>query len=219
MKIIGFDYDGTIINIEPQKAKAFGLLLEKEWGIGPLETEKFWIATGGTSRRYKFDYFYDRKFNKKLNDGLYNEVESKFSNILKTKFYPKIEVLSDALPLLEFARSRFDYVFVSSGVTHDEIKHLVGLNGLKKYFNAVYGTNNKYLSKADHFKEIIGSKKPDVKIFVGDGLEDMKIAKKFGFIAIGIPTNHKVEELKQVGADHVTDLKDCMSLIDKTLLL
>lgn len=217
MRIIGFDYDGTIINIEPQKARAFGILLRDEWGADALEAEKFWIETGGTSRRYKFDYFYGKCFSQKLADRLYLRIEDKFSSILKTTFYPKVTILPHALHLIKFARAKFDFMFVSSGVTHDEINYLVRLNGLEKYFDAVYGTNAEYLSKSDHLKIIIEEKRPSVKLFVGDGIEDMKIAKQFDFIAIGIPSNHKVEELERAGADFVTNLVDCPNVIEKLI--
>lgn len=217
MKIIGFDYDGTIINIEPQKAQAFGFLLKDEWGVDAWEAEKFWIETGGTSRRYKFDHFYSKRFFQKLDDGIYLGIENKFSHILKTKFYPKVTILPNALHLIKFARANFDFMFVSSGVTHEEINYLVRLNGLEKYFDAVYGTNNEYLSKSDHFKEIIENKKPSVKVFVGDGTEDMKVAKQFDFIAIGIPSNHEVEELQKAGADSVANLVDCPDVIEKLI--
>lgn len=217
MKIIGFDYDGTIINIEPQKAEAFGLLLNSEWGIERTEAEKFWIKTGGTSRRYKFDHFYKKSFSKELEDIVYIEIEKKFSKILKTKFYREVEVLPYAKELLEFTRSDFDYVFVSSGVTHEEINYLVDMNGLRTYFDEVLGTNDVYLSKHDHLKKIIDIKKPDVKIFIGDGLEDMKVAKQFGCKAIGIPTNHTLKELKEAGADEVVNLIDCPDIIGKLI--
>lgn len=217
MKIIGFDYDGTIINIEPQKAQAFGQLLQKEWNVDSSTASKFWIETGGTSRKYKFDYFYQEKFGKEINEKSYKEIENKFSTILKTKFYPNVKVLSDARSLLENVSQKFDLIFVSSGVTHEEINYLVKLNGLEKYFDKVFGTNEKYPTKADHFKEIIGGKILDLKIFVGDGLEDMKVAKKFDFIAIGVPTNHSADELRVAGADYVANLKDCTELIEKLI--
>lgn len=217
MNIIGFDYDGTIINIEPEKARAFAQLLHNEWSVDPKESEKFWIATGGTSRRYKFDYFYNKQFSKELPDSNYQKIEKKFSQILKTSFYPQVDLLSGAFELLKFAREKFDYTFISSGVTHGEINYLVRLNGIENYFDDVYGTNEVYASKEDHFREILNNKNPQTKIFVGDGEEDMKLAKKFRFETIGIPTNHTEENLKAAGADYVVELKDCQALIEKLI--
>lgn len=41
MNIFRFDYDGTIINIEPQKANAFGKLIYKYWGVDKKEAVNF----------------------------------------------------------------------------------------------------------------------------------------------------------------------------------
>ena len=203
MKVFGTDYDGVIINIEPQKSKAFGELLNKEWGIDKETAEKFWIKTGGFSRRYKFDYFYNKQFGEKLSDDAYSKIEYEFSNLLRKELYPNIKILPYALDLLKFARSHFDYLFISSGIPMEELKYLVELNGLSKYFDLILGTNKKYLSKNDHFNQIIRSQKPDLLIFVADSPEDMKIARQANAIPIGIPTNHTAAELLTAGAKYV----------------
>lgn len=217
MKVFGFDYDGTIINIEPQKAKAFGDLIAKYWGVDKDEAANFWINGGGTSRRYKFDYFYEKKYGKKLQDKVYNEIESKYSTLLKQVYYPKVKLLPYALDILKFVRSRFDFVFISSGVPLEEIRYLVHLNGLSDYFDLVLGTSKKYLSKRNHFREILNTKKPSLLIFMGDSAEDVKVAKEYKAIAIGLPTNQPDLILKNAGADFVCSLKESKSVIKKLL--
>jgi len=199
VKIFGTDYDGVIINIEPQKAKAFGDLLEKEWGVNKNAAARFWIEKVGTSRKYKFDYLYKKRFGKELNDSEYKKIEKTFSKMLKTEFYPKLKLLPGALELLKFIRSNFDYIFVSSGVSDEEIKYLVNLSGLSNYFDLILGTGSIYYSKQDHFRKIIKEQRPDLIAYVADGLEDMKIAKEFDVFSIGIPTNHSKEKLIAAG--------------------
>lgn len=217
MKIFGFDYDGTIINIEPQKAAAFGSLLSTEWGVNKDEASQFWLQHGGTSRRHKFDHFYTKRFDKNLPDEVYHQIESDFSQLLKKKYYPDIRLLSHAQDVLAFIRSHFDYTFVSSGVPDEEIKYLVELNQLTKYFNRIYGTSKEYLSKRDHFKTILKNKKPTILIYMADSVEDMKIAREFGAISIGLPTNQSPEVLKNAGATYVSELRDVISLLNKLL--
>lgn len=213
MKVFGTDYDGVIINIEPKKAEAFGALLHEEWNINKENAAKFWIDTGGKSRKYKFDYFYEKQFGKKLQDKDYKIIESKYSNILKTEFYPKLKLLPGASTLLQYARSHFDYTFVSSGVPMQEIKRLVNLNGVTKYFDKILGTNEKYPSKREHFQEIVSIKKPSKLVFVADGTEDMRVAKEFGVIAIGILTNHSEKELLDAGAQYTCNLSQVVPTI------
>jgi len=217
MKVFGTDYDGVIINIEPQKAEAFGVLLNKRWGIDGKEASTFWIEAGGTSRRYKFDYFYKKRFNKKLDNERHKKIEKEYSNLLKKEFYPRSKLSPHALEILKYARSHFDYTFISSGIPMEEINYLVNLNGLSGYFDLILGTNEKYQSKQDHFKEIIEKQKPDLLVFIADGLEDVRIAKEFRAISIGVSTNHSREELLRAGATYVCDFSTCVSKLEKLI--
>jgi phosphoglycolate phosphatase-like HAD superfamily hydrolase len=218
MKIFGTDYDGVIINIEPQKAHAFGDILQKHWEINSKDASEFWMEKGGTSRRYKFNYFYELRYKKILSNEEYGKIEEEFGDLLKSKYYPSVELLPGTKELLDFASSNFDYRFVSSGVTDDEIKYLARLNGVEKYFNIILGTNEKYLSKHDHFAELLKDKKPHALFFIADGPEDMKVAKLFNATAVGILSTHKSDELFSAGADFVcNDLYKCKSLLEKIL--
>lgn len=213
MKVFGTDYDGVIINIEPQKAEAFGELLNKEWKVNKGDASKFWLETGGKSRRNKFDHFYNLRFGRKLSEDDYITIEAKYSNKLRTDFYPNLKLLPGALELLQYAHSHFDYMFVSSGVPMQEIEYLVNLNGVAGYFDKILGTNEKYPSKEEHFQEIMSAQKPDILVFVADGTEDMGVAKKYGAIPVGVLTNHSKEELVSAGAKYTCDIAGVIPLI------
>lgn len=116
-----------------------------------------------------------------------------------------------SIALLHFAsvetarifKDKFDLSFISSGVTNKEIQILVSKYGLAPYFDYVFRTNHEYTSKEDHFSELLSKNQMDFGIFIGDGLEDVKIAKDFNFIAVGLPVNHKAGALIEAGADSV----------------
>lgn len=217
MKAFGTDYDGVIINIEPQKSQAFGEILNKHWGTDIKEAAGFWLAKGGTSRRYKFDYFYEKAYDKQLSDQDYKKIEQEYSQLLKIKYYPQVKLASGAKELLEYATNHFEFLFISSGVPMEEIKYLVDLNGITQYFDFVLGTNKEYISKKNHFGKIIEEKNPDSIIFFADSPEDMRISKEFPEItAIGVLTNHSKQELKEAGADFTTrDLHEGLHLLKK----
>lgn len=217
MKAFGFDWDGTIINIEPQKAQAFGEIVKRYWGADKKEARSYWQEKGGTSRRAKFDYFYKKQFDKKLRDDEYKKVEKEFSDKLKRDYYPKIKFLPGAVDVLKFVRANFDFVFVSSGVPLQEIRYLVNLSGLSGYFDLVLGTSKKYPTKKEHFNQIIKSKKPDLLVYLADGITDMQISKELGIISIGIPTNRPAKELKEAGADYICNLSEVPALVKKIL--
>jgi|SRR3989344_961238 len=158
LKIFGTDYDGVIINIESQKAKTFGKLINDKWGIKQEDAAQYWVESGGKSRRYKFEHLYKNQFHRELSDKEYVSIESKYSELLESKYYSKIKLLPGALELLNFVRSCFDYTFVSSGMPMEQIKKLVKLNKVANYFDLVLGTDMRYLSKREHFRKIIKEK-------------------------------------------------------------
>lgn len=92
------------------------------------EAADFWLVTGGTSRRYKFDYFYDKVYHKQLSEEDYKSIEQEYSQLLKEKYYPQVKILPGAIELLDYARIHFNFLFVSSGVPMEEITYLVELN-------------------------------------------------------------------------------------------
>jgi phosphoglycolate phosphatase-like HAD superfamily hydrolase len=202
-KVIGFDFDGTIIDIEEQKSKAFGVILNQYWGVDIEEAAQYWIDTGGKSRRSKFDYFFNKRYGGNLTDEGYKDIESEFSDRLKNEFYPKVKFIKGALKLLEFCRKNFDIIFVSSGVPDSEIKYLIRLKGAEKYFDRIYGTSERFKGKEDHFREIIKEFSPRLLIFAGDGFEDMRVGRKYGAVTIGVPSHQTGENLIEAGARYV----------------
>ena len=213
MRIIGFDFDGTILDVEEEKSRAFGILLNEHWKIDANAAAKYWIDTAGTSRRSKFDYFFKEKYGRDLSDEEYKKIESEFSQKLRTDFYPNTKLINGASELLEFCKKNFDKIFCSSGVPHDEIKFLVDTKGLGKYFDKIYGTNEKFKSKEDHFKEMISEFKPELIVFVGDGIEDMRVGKKYNAITIGVPSHQTKEKLLEAGAMYVLPTNKIVSLL------
>jgi FMN phosphatase YigB (HAD superfamily) len=95
MKVIGFDLDGSLIDIENEKSRVFGMILSQFWGVDAKEATKYWIDTGGKSRRSKFDYFFNNQYGKVLTDEEYGKIEKVFSGKLKNEFYPKIKFLRE----------------------------------------------------------------------------------------------------------------------------
>ena len=118
-----------------------------------------------------------------------------------------------ALDLIEFARSNFDKLFISTGIPTEEIGYLAKLNGVADYFDLILGTNDRFPSKTEHFKEVRAKWLPSKFIFVADGLSDMEIAKDGGAIPIGIPTNHSKQELIAAGAAATCALSEAIFTI------
>lgn len=99
----------------------------------------------------------------------------------------------------------------------EEIKYLVKLNGVLRFFDIVLGTDDKFRSKRDHFNLVIKAQRPQLMFYVADGLEDMKVVQEFGVVSIGLPTNHSQESLREAGAKYVCDLQEVNGIVSEII--
>lgn len=216
--MLGTDFDGSIIDLEEEKSRIFGEFLNQCWGVDADEAAKYRILTGGKSRRSQFDYFFNKQYGKVLTDDEYRKIEKMYSDKLKSELYPGATFVSGALELLEFSRKHFDKTFISSGVPDKEIKYLIKLKGIENYFDRVYGTDEKFRTKEDHFRALIAEYNPDLIVFVGDGLEDMRVGKRFNALTIGVPSHQIKEDLIEAGAQHVLQTHEIVGFLKTTIV-
>ena len=215
MKVFGTDYDGVMINIEPQKAEAFGSLVSRWWGVNEDKARDFWFHGNVSGRKAIFNGVFREKYDVNLEDEEYKSIECEFGDLLKNEFYPAVKLLPGAMDLIKSARNNFDRMFISSGVPMEEIEFLAKLNGVAGYFDLILGTSEKFPTKTDHFNEVKARWSPQKMFFVADGLSDMKIAKECGAVPIGITTNHSKEELANAGAAAVCELSEAILKISQ----
>jgi phosphoglycolate phosphatase-like HAD superfamily hydrolase len=93
------------------------------------------------------------------------------------------------------------------------VKYLVELKAFGHYFDKIYGTGDKFKSKEDHFKQVISEFNPELIIFIGDGLEDMRVGKKFNAVTIGIPSHQTKKKLIEAGAKYVLQTSEIVDLL------
>lgn len=217
IKVVAFDFDGTIVNIEKEKSAIFGEFVEKYWRGDKNEAAKFYFDITGPARKVKFDFYYRKLFNKSLANDEYSRVEGKFSTRLRNELYLNLKSLPGAVDLLKFCRTHFDKVYVTSGVPQKEINHLVKKINATKYFDRVFGTDTRYPSKLAMFEEIDHEDKPAIMFFVTDSELDLKTAREMGIISIGVPTNRSAKKLKSAGANFVAELKKCPEIMEKVI--
>jgi phosphoglycolate phosphatase-like HAD superfamily hydrolase len=218
MKIIGYDFDGVFINIENEKAKLFGDVLQKRWGVDPGQASEVWLLNLGTSRKHKFDLMYQNKFQNKLEEEIYQNIEQEFSNILFHDYYPNVKLIAETFETARDLNDQFDLSFISSGIPHVELNSIASRFKIDEYFDLILGTSQNFKSKIDHFDMIAQKNCPSLGIFIGDGLEDMRIAKQFKYTAVGIPANHAPQLLVEAGADLICDFPFLKQEIKKLLL-
>ena len=205
MKIIGYDFDGVFINIEDEKAALFGKIVEQYWQAAPGPAADIWLMNLGTSRKRKFEIVYRNRFQAELPQDDYRQIEHEYSQRLMADYYPRARLVPETADAVSELNGEFDLSFLSSGIPHEEVNGLMAHFGLDRFFDRIFGTNDTLASKADHFKLITHGQVPAPGLFIGDGMEDMRVARQFGFTAIGLPTNHPASALREAGADVVCE--------------
>ncbi len=217
VKVIAFDFDGTIVNVEKGKSVIFGEIVEKYWRGNKKDAAKFYFNITGPARKAKFDFYYRKLFNKSLPTEEYNRIERAFSARLYSELYPRLKPLIGAIDLLKFCRAHFDKVYVTSAVPQTEIKYIVKKIKATKYFDHIFGTDTRYPSKLTMFEEIAREENPAIMFFVTDSELDLKTAREMGIISIAIPTNRPAVKLKSAGANYVAEVKKCPGIIKRAI--
>lgn len=212
IKLIVFDFDGTIADTRKVVEKSVKSSLEK-WGF--KVNEKFLKALGNAPLKQilhlvidggRMQEFLDEKIHLIAKDFM--EREGKYVGDVK---------LAAHLKLLE--RITEKKIIMSNNVS--SFIELVLSNFKIKFFDGVYGAD-KWGSKIDAFESIMRryNVKSNEIIYIGDRPVDVKVAQEVGCISVAISSRiswSSREDLFDAGPDFlISDLKDLKKIIKKS---
>lgn len=198
IEIIIFDADGTIFDSMPFTAKVFADVLEK-YGIARQESQNYVYATAGTSTYKQFNTILKKHY-KFIN--VVNSLVKEFNDLLEDN-NPKLFV--DVIQT--FKKLNYKKI-VSTNLRQNVLNKRIKHHKLHVYLDKCFGTNG-FKSKEEHFgeiKKIYNLSDREFKnkvILVGDGIMDMKFAKKYGILGIGKIGINNAKTLKQAGASYI----------------
>ena len=194
-KAIIFDFDGVIINSVKIKDNAFKQVVKNY----PKKVKnlffKYHRKNLGKSRYMKFEYLLKTLIKEKYKKKDIEDLSNKFNKIILNKII-RLKLNRGVLSFLKKNKSKFKY-FISSGTPEKELKYIIKNKGIEKFFSKIYGSPKE---KYKHIEEIVKTfnlKKKNI-VFVGDGLSDLKAAKKMklNFIQVGNNFKSKNEKFK-----------------------
>ena len=165
-----FDFDGVIINSHRTKTEAFNkIFLNFGKKIG-YKSRNFHLKNIGKSRYFKFKYVYKYFLKQNINKKIITELDSKFEKYTLNK----IINMKISSYLLEFLNKKKKYNFyISTSTPKNKITEILKKKKLLNYFKKIYGAPQ---SKYQHVNSI--KKNKCNSIFIGDSIEDFKVAKK-----------------------------------------
>jgi len=188
IKVIIFDFDGVIVDSNHIKGKAFQELFSdynKEFIKKILVYHK---RNKGISRYKKFVHYY-KLLGLDINDKEIKRLDKVFSKLV----YKKVVKAKYTPGVIQFLRSVYKIVplYVVSATPESEIRKIVKIRGLNKFFRRVYGAPSE---KADIINKIIKNNKVSSRevLYIGDSRNDYEVAIKTGVKFFALAYNDKL---------------------------
>ncbi len=212
LKSILFDFDGVIADSVDIKTNAFYELFKAY----PQQIDRiieYHKQNGGLSRFVKIRYIYEEFLKKPISDEELKRTGEHFSALVKEQVV-KAPMIEGAQELLE-AYYRVCKLFVVSGTPHEEMREIVAMRRLDKYFAQVYGSPTK---KSQIISDIVKAYQYNLNevIFIGDSLNDFEAAQTTGVRFIARVGPDKFEWLNDPSIEaRVSNLKEFQRYLEQ----
>jgi len=199
MVTIVMDVDGTILDAMPSYNETFSSILLEHCKLPKDQAVTYYTRNAGMEL---FDQFKEilQKNGEPHDDNIIMDLIDKFWGA-EEKSIPR--VYDDVIPTFEMLK---DYdIHIASGTRSDVLNSRMGKSDIQKYIKKLVGWSPDY-TKRLHFEHL--SKVKERVVYVGDAIEDMKMAKNFGMVGVGIVREggwFSRKELEEAGADYVID--------------
>lgn len=184
---IFFDFDGVILDSVDIKTQAFSQMFEQYGEDVRAKVVDYHLKHGGVSRFKKFKHFYNVFLSKEITEEEIQKLSDEFSYIVKEKV-AKADFIKGVYETLEECHNKNIDMYIISGTPESEIREIVKLRGLSKYFKDVKGSP---LTKIELAAEVFESNSYNPKncVFIGDALSDLECANHYHMNFLGIVKN------------------------------
>lgn len=183
IKTIIFDFDGVILDSNKAKGQAFVKLFKNQNQNIKKKIYDFHINNIGKSREYKIKHIIKNILKKKLSKNNLSFLSKKFSLIVFEKVI-KSKYILGVKEFLKYNSANYNF-HLSTATPYNEIISILQKKKIFNFFDSIHGSPE---SKDQHIKKILKNwkyKKKEI-IFIGDSLNDYRVAKKNGIIFFGI---------------------------------
>jgi beta-phosphoglucomutase-like phosphatase (HAD superfamily) len=178
---IFFDFDGVIVESTEIKTQAFRELYAEHLSV-LSDIIAYHVAHEGISRFEKIFYCHKRFLGIELGENELSVLAGKYSELVK-----QLVIDCKSVPgALGFLRAHYATLpmFVVSGTPEWELKEIVKVRGLSRYFVSVNGSPH-HKARIINAQLKLHSYNSDQCLFVGDAMTDHDAAKETGLIFIG----------------------------------
>ncbi len=192
---VGFDFDGTLIMSEEQKARQMAIVFREKFAVKKeVETAYKKLSGKALNREGKvkalFKLFLKRKPTKKevkmVKDHFGKHYEKSLRNC----------PLFGCTNILKELKEQVDFLFLLSLEDKKEVVKVAAKCGVAQYFDEILGGPR---PKVEHLKHVLKKHKlkPSEVIYVGDAHSDVIASRKVRVKTILIGKKHRYEKLKE----------------------
>ena len=205
---IVFDFDGTLVDSNQIKSRAFGKLYESHGLEIVSKVLAYQNKHTGVSRFIKFKYWQENLLGQSYTDKLGEQLSSRYSKLVIEEVV-NAPFIDGALEFLENYHQIFP-LFVASGTPEPELIKIVKLRKMERFFQGVYGSPS---TKKQILIHILKQNKwsPNRVLMVGDSLTDSKGAKGSKVCFIRVDRDLKIAD--QHIDQNIKNLHELRSLI------
>lgn len=207
IKLFAFDFDGTLVQSNDIKTRAFQDVVHRESSGNPhaLEALRVIIENNRYLDRYGVFSLLEEKF-PMLNA---QRLAVLFSEECKMLILKAPEV-SGAKMLLEAIRQKQAISIINSATPQEPLREIIGQMDIAVYFKEIYGAP---VSKTENLKAAMSlyALTPEQVIVIGDGQNDLDAARNIGCLFYGIKNDHT--DLDPAGNMLHEDLTDLLKVM------
>jgi phosphoglycolate phosphatase-like HAD superfamily hydrolase len=213
---VAFDFDGTLVDSNHVKLRAFYEIVEAYDPSGATVTEV--LQQCPNEDRYGITRELVRNFMAKGQLRMQSSREALSAQWAEayTKICQKSIVTCTEVPgasvILEWLSDHGIPAYVNSRTPTDVLNRLVALRGFTHYFSGIYGAP---ASKLENLRRLQGlaRAKPDEILFVGDSEDDRKAAAALGCHFVGVILGDN-SRFRQIPLFHVKNLEELRAIMD-----
>jgi len=180
IKVLILDFDGVIVESVDIKNEAFKELYQEYDNVDDIV--QYHLQNNAISRCIKFKYICNNFLGGGYNEEIETELDNRFSEIV----FQKIVQCPFVVGVEEFLQvfSKIYPIYVVSASPQEELKRIITERNIQGYFSGIWGVPN---IKVDAIRVILENEKasPSEAIYVGDMVEDFKVAQKAGVVFVG----------------------------------
>ncbi|MBU1026508.1 MAG: HAD family hydrolase [Candidatus Margulisbacteria bacterium] len=190
-----FDWDGTLFNSMPIKIRNLGVVFFKHFGCSREKVEELYHRYSGIPRRELFNRIAFDALGRELGDTEFDQLSDEFTRSNLSELSRSGQLFDWTDNVLESLKNANKRTFVSSSAPQKELESIINNLKIKSFLDEVMGSKPDFSKGEEHIQYLLS--KYDIAkeeiIFIGDELNDVRLAKAAG-VQVGVITSSKSRE-------------------------